>query len=60
MSSITTDDIRQQFFKNTIGLIGIGILLALIITSLLTAILIPIETFKEWNCLLYTSPSPRD
>jgi len=49
MSSITTDDIRQQFFKNTIGLIGIGILLALIITSLLTAILIPIETFKEWN-----------
>ena len=49
MSSITTNEIRERFFKNPTGLIGIGILLALIITSGLTAILIPIETFKEWN-----------
>jgi len=49
MSSITTNEIRERFFKNPTGLIGIGILLALIITSALTAVLIPIETFKEWN-----------
>ena len=49
MSSITTNEICERFFKNPTGLIGIGILLALIITSGLTAILIPIETFKEWN-----------
>jgi len=49
MSSITTNEIRERFFKNPTGLIGIGILLALIITSAITATLIPIETFKEWN-----------
>ena len=49
MSSITTNEIREQFFKNPIGLVGIGILLALVLTSALTAVLIPIETFKEWN-----------
>ena len=49
MSSITTNEISERFFKNPTGLIGIGILLALIITSALTAVLIPIETFKEWN-----------
>jgi len=49
MSSITTNEIRERFFKNPTGLIGIGILLVLIITSALTAVLIPIETFKEWN-----------
>jgi len=49
MSSVTTREITEQFFKNTIGIVGIGILFALILTSILTAVLIPIETFKEWN-----------
>ena len=49
MSDITTSEISERFFKNPIGLIGVGILFTLILISCLTAILIPIETFKEWN-----------
>ena len=49
MSSITTKEITEQFFKNPIGLVGVGILCVLILTSVLTAVLIPVETFKEWN-----------
>jgi len=49
MSSVTTKEITQEFFKNPIGLVGIGILFALILTSIFTAVLIPVETFKEWN-----------
>jgi len=49
MSSVSASEIREQFFRNPIGLIGIGILLTLILISVLTAAIIPIETFKEWN-----------
>ena len=49
MSSISTNEIREQFFKNSVGLIGIGILFVLVLVSGLTAVIIPLETFKEWN-----------
>ena len=45
MSSITTNEIRERFFKNPTGLIGIGILFSLFITSALSSVINPIETF---------------
>lgn len=49
MSSVTPQEIRQEFAKSKIGIAGITILSALIATSALAVIIIPIETFKEWN-----------
>ena len=49
MSSVTSDEIRQEFFKSKIGIAGIGILAILVIVSIISAIIIPVETFKEWN-----------
>jgi peptide/nickel transport system permease protein len=49
MSSITPQDIKKEFFKSKMGIAGITILSILILTSLITIIIIPIETFQEWN-----------
>jgi peptide/nickel transport system permease protein len=49
MSSITPQEIKAEFFKNKIGVTGIGILSILIITSIIVIVVIPIDTFKEWN-----------
>ena len=49
MSSITPQDIKKEFFKSKMGIAGITILTILILTSIFTMILIPIETFQEWN-----------
>jgi len=49
MSSITTQDIKKEFFKSKMGIAGIAILTILILTSLITIIVIPVETFQEWN-----------
>ena len=49
MSSFTPNEIRQEFLKSKIGLAGMSILAILIVISLTTLILIPIETFQEWN-----------
>ena len=49
MSSFTPNEIRQEFLKSKIGLAGIAILTILIITSIVTIVLIPIDTFQEWN-----------
>jgi len=49
MSSITPQDIKKEFFKSKMGIAGITILSILILTSLITAITIPVETFQEWN-----------
>ena len=49
MSSISSNEIWQEFFKSKMGIAGIGILVILVAISIGTAILIPIETFKEWN-----------
>ncbi len=49
MSSITPDEIKREFIKSKIGMIGIGILATLITISIIAALLIPVETFQEWN-----------
>ena len=49
MSSITPQDIKKEFFKSKMGIAGITILTILILTSLITIIIIPVETFQEWN-----------
>ena len=49
MSSVTSSEIKKEFFKSKIGIAGIIILGTLIVISIAAAIFIPIETFKEWN-----------
>jgi peptide/nickel transport system permease protein len=49
VSSISSPEIRKEFVKSKIGLIGVGILTSLIILSAISAITIPIDTFKQWN-----------
>ena len=49
MSSINSPEIRREFVKSKVVLIGIGILVSLIILSMVSAITIPVETFKQWN-----------
>jgi peptide/nickel transport system permease protein len=39
----------KEFSKNKIGMAGIGILIVLFAISVLAAVTIPIETFKEWS-----------
>ncbi len=49
MSNITPHEIKQEFIKSRIRIIGITILSILVITSVIAIISIPIETFQEWN-----------
>ncbi len=49
MSGITPQEIKQEFFKNKIGIAGIIILGILIMISIIAIITIPIEMFQEWN-----------
>jgi len=49
MSSITSLEIKEGFFKNKMGIAGICILIILVTTSVITVIVIPVETFQEWN-----------
>jgi len=49
MSSVPSEEIRREFAKNKIGLIGVAILIILGTTSVATILFIPIETLKEWN-----------
>ncbi len=49
MSNVSSSEIKREFVRSKIGLIGIGILASLIILSVLAAITIPIDTFKQWN-----------
>ena len=49
MSNITPQEIKKEFFKSKMGIAGIAILTILILTSIITIIIIPIETFQEWN-----------
>lgn len=49
MSSITPQEIKAEFFKSKIGVTGISILSILIITSIIVIVVIPMDTFKEWN-----------
>ena len=49
MSVISPNEIKQEFIHSKIGLAGIGILAILIGVSIVTVVVIPIDTFKEWN-----------
>ena len=49
MSSITPQDIKREFFRSKMGITGIIILGMLIIISIITIIIFPVETFQEWN-----------
>jgi len=49
VSSVSSSEIKREFVKSKIGLIGIGILASLIILSMIAIITIPIDTFKQWN-----------
>ncbi|AJM92736.1 MULTISPECIES: ABC transporter permease [Nitrosopumilus] len=49
MSSITPQEIKQEFLKSKIGIAGIAILSILIAISIIAIIAIPVETFQEWN-----------
>lgn len=49
MSSITPQEIKQEFLRSKIGIVGISILGILIATSIIAIIAIPVETFQEWN-----------
>jgi len=49
MNDISSSELVQEFLKNKIGLVGVGILLTLVTISIVAAITIPIDTFKQWN-----------
>jgi len=49
MNNASSSEIKREFVKSKIGLIGIGILASLIILSMIAVITIPIDTFKQWN-----------
>ena len=49
MIGASSSDLLREFTKNKMGLIGIGFLLGLVMISLIAAITIPIDTFKQWN-----------
>lgn len=49
MSAISAEEVKREFLRNKMGLAGIGILAILVITSIVAAIIIPVDTFKQWN-----------
>ena len=49
MSSFSSSEIRHEFVKSKVGIAGIIILGSLIAISIFTSIIIPLETFQEWN-----------
>ena len=49
MSSISPQEIKQEFLRSKIGIAGIIILVTLVAISIIAIIVIPVETFQEWN-----------
>jgi len=49
MSGITPLEIKEEFLKNKMGIAGISILVILVAISIIAIIVIPVETFQEWN-----------
>ena len=49
MINVTPQEIKKEFLKSKMGVAGIVILTILISISIITIIIIPIETFQEWN-----------
>ena len=49
MNNISMSDLKREFAKSILGMIGIGIICVLIGVSVIAAITIPASTFQEWN-----------
>ena len=49
MSSVSSREIVFEFKRSRIGLVGITILAILVGISVSAIVLIPVETFQEWN-----------
>jgi len=49
LSSVSASEIKQEFLKSKIGIAGIGILVILVAISIGAAVIIPVETFQQWN-----------
>ena len=49
MSSVTAGDVWREFRTSHMGMAGIIILAGLILMSLLTITIIPLDTFREWT-----------
>lgn len=49
MSSVSSKEILFEFKRSRIGLVGIAILAILVGISVSAIVLIPVETFQEWN-----------
>jgi peptide/nickel transport system permease protein len=49
LSSISPQEIKQEFLKSKMGISGVIILFTLVTISIIAVITIPIETFQEWN-----------
>ena len=47
--SLSVNQIAQEFTRNKIGLVGIGILVMLFVMSAVAVIIVPVESFKGWN-----------
>jgi len=49
LSSISPQEIKQEFLKSKMGITGVAILGTLILISIIAIVAIPVETFQEWN-----------
>ncbi len=49
MSSVSASEIKKEFLKSKMGIAGIGILVILLAISIGAVIIIPVETFQQWN-----------
>ena len=49
MSNVTSNEIRHELLHSKLGIAGIGILTILVLISGIAIVIIPLDTFKEWN-----------
>lgn len=47
--SLSVNQIAQEFSRSKTGLVGIGILVMLFVMSAVAVVIVPAESFKEWN-----------
>ena len=49
MSSVSPQEIKNEFLRSKMGIAGISILSVLVIVSIVAIVAIPNETFSQWN-----------
>lgn len=49
MSSISPKEIKDEFVRSKIGITGVAILIVLVAISIIAVIVIPNQTFNQWN-----------